>query len=138
MALGRRLHLQMVEEDSLYLILHDNKSIDHFILKYAKSQPDPLKPNSPRWQFVNDTKTMILSSSERSDSGRYTLAIGDADENIIMSYSLQLKVQGRTASFFRTLGHISTTKNMNKALMAVLILCLFTYLWLPFYNVVTR
>lgn len=88
----------MVEEDLLYLILHDKTSNDHLILKYAKGRLDPPKQNAPRWQFDNDNKTMILSSVERSDSGTYILAIGDANEKIKKSYSLQLKVEGRTTS----------------------------------------
>lgn len=82
----------MVEEDLFYLILSNN----HFILKYKKTQLNPPKPNPPRWQFVNDNKTMILSSAERNDSGKYTLVINKADGNITTFYTLQLNIEGRT------------------------------------------
>lgn len=94
-ALGRRLHLQMVMEHFFYLIQRGESSNEHFILEYTHSL-DPPKPTSPRWQFVNDNKTMILSRAERSDSGKYTLVIIDQDKNVKTHYSLQLNVEGRT------------------------------------------
>ncbi|XP_026792955.2 uncharacterized protein LOC113540583 [Pangasianodon hypophthalmus] len=97
-ALGQRLHLQMVEEDVFYLILSSNTSTNHFILKYTKTKLDQPKPNSPRWQFVNDNKTMILSSAERNDSGTYLLAINDADGNIKKHYKLQLNIEAEVSS----------------------------------------
>ncbi|MCI4385395.1 hypothetical protein PGIGA_G00049950, partial [Pangasianodon gigas] len=68
-ALGQRLHLQMPLEDGLELKIIDKTSTSHLILRYRKTQSNPPKPNPPRWQFVNDNKTMILTSAERSDSG---------------------------------------------------------------------
>ncbi|MCJ8739610.1 hypothetical protein PDJAM_G00049230, partial [Pangasius djambal] len=97
-ALGQRLHLHMVEEDVFYLILSGNTSTNQLILKYKKTQLDQPKPNSPRWQFVNDNKTMILSSAERNDSGRYLLAINDAVGNIKKHYRLQLNIEAVVSS----------------------------------------
>lgn len=87
----------MVEEDSFYLIMSDQTAADHFLLKYAKTQPDPPKPSTPRWQFVNENKTMILSRAERYDSGKYTLVINDAVGNIKTFFSLQLNIEGKIA-----------------------------------------
>lgn len=85
----------MVEEDLFYLILSDQTAADHFLLKYAKTQPDPPKPNTPRWQFVIENKTMMLSRAERYDSGKYTLVINDAVGNIKTFFSLQLNIEGK-------------------------------------------
>ncbi|KAK2829103.1 hypothetical protein Q7C36_017093 [Tachysurus vachellii] len=97
-AQGQRLHLQMVEEDRFSLILSNNPSTNHFILKYTKTQLNQPKPDSSRWQFVRDNKTMILNCTERSDSGKYTLVVNDEDWNIKTFYNLQLKIEAEVSS----------------------------------------
>ncbi|KAF4092389.1 hypothetical protein AMELA_G00020580 [Ameiurus melas] len=97
-ALGQRLHLQMPLEDGFELKITDKTSTTHLILKYRKHQSNPPKPNHPRWQFIKDYKTMILTSAERSDSGTYTLETFDANGNTKGSYTLQLNIEAMVSS----------------------------------------
>ncbi|XP_053544422.1 uncharacterized protein LOC128635436 [Ictalurus punctatus] len=97
-ALGERLHLQMPLEDGFELKITDKTSTDRFILKYRKTQSNPPKPSHPRWQFVKDYKTMILTSAERNDSGTYTLDTFDANGNNKGIYSLQLNIEAMVSS----------------------------------------
>ncbi|KAK2829106.1 hypothetical protein Q7C36_017096 [Tachysurus vachellii] len=91
-AVGQQLHLPMPLEDGFVL-----KSTG-FILRYRKNQSSPPTPLLPRWQFVNDNKTMILTSAERSDSGTYTLDIFDGDGKIKGSSTLQVNIEARVSS----------------------------------------
>ncbi|XP_053544347.1 uncharacterized protein LOC108280967 isoform X3 [Ictalurus punctatus] len=97
-ALGQRLHLQMPLEDRFELKITDKTSTTRFILKYRKTQSNPPKPNLPRWQFVKDNKTMILTSAERNDSGTYTLDIYDANRNTKGSYTFQVNIAAEVSS----------------------------------------
>ncbi|XP_017345890.1 uncharacterized protein LOC108277574 isoform X2 [Ictalurus punctatus] len=97
-ALGQRLHLQIPLEDGIELKITDKTSTTRSILKYRKTQSNPPKPNDPRWQFVKDDKTLILTSAERSDSGTYTLDIFDANGNNKGIYTLQLYVEAEVSS----------------------------------------
>ncbi|KAF5893330.1 carcinoembryonic antigen-related cell adhesion molecule 5-like isoform X1, partial [Clarias magur] len=92
-ALGQQLHLQIPLEDSFNLKITDKTFNDRIILKYRKTQSNPPTPNIPGWQFVNDNKTLILTSAERSNSGTYTLEIFDAGGTLKGSYSLQLNIE---------------------------------------------
>ncbi|XP_060758483.1 uncharacterized protein LOC132869168 isoform X2 [Neoarius graeffei] len=94
-ALGQRLHLQMPLEDEFDLNFRDETSSTHQILRYRTTQMNPLLPG---WQFVNETKAMILSSVERSNSGTYNLLIIDADGNIKGKYNLQLITEAEVSS----------------------------------------
>ncbi|KAK2829104.1 hypothetical protein Q7C36_017094 [Tachysurus vachellii] len=91
-AVGQRLHLQMPWEDGFDL------QTTSLILRYRKTQSSPPTPRLPRWQFVNDNKTMILTSAERSDSGTYTLNIFDGDGRIKSSYTLQVNIEAQVSS----------------------------------------
>ncbi|KAF5893326.1 carcinoembryonic antigen-related cell adhesion molecule 5-like isoform X1, partial [Clarias magur] len=96
-ALGQQLHLQMPLEDAFNLKITDKTFADHIILKYRKSQSNPPTPHIPGWQFVNDNKTLILTSAERNNSGTYTLETFDAGGERKDSYTLQLKIKGLLA-----------------------------------------
>ncbi|XP_047657161.1 uncharacterized protein LOC113659133 isoform X2 [Tachysurus fulvidraco] len=102
-AVGQRLHLQMPLEDGFDL------KTTSLILRYRKTQSSPPTPRLPRWQFVNDNKTMILTSAERSDSGTYTLNIIDVDGRSKGSYTLQVNIEG---SLFQD--HVVCTFNQIK------------------------
>ncbi|KAF4092394.1 hypothetical protein AMELA_G00020590 [Ameiurus melas] len=95
-SLGQQLHLQLPLEDGFDLKIIDKNSTARLILKYRKRQSNQTKPNHPRWQFIKDNKTMILTSGERNDSGTYTLDIFDANGNIKGSYTLKMNTEGRT------------------------------------------
>ncbi|XP_034165740.2 uncharacterized protein LOC113527892 isoform X2 [Pangasianodon hypophthalmus] len=98
-ALGQRLHLQMVMEDGLVLNKNNGTFDKAVILRYRKTQSNPPKPNSPKWQCVNDNKTIILITiAERSDSGTYTLDIFDAKGNKKDNYTLQLNTEATVSS----------------------------------------
>ncbi|XP_047657153.1 uncharacterized protein LOC113648365 isoform X5 [Tachysurus fulvidraco] len=92
-AVGQRLHLQMPLEDGFDL------QTTSLILRYRKNQSSPTPtPRLPRWQFVNDNKTMILTSAERNDSGTYTLNIFDVDGRSNGSYTLQVNIEAQVSS----------------------------------------
>ncbi|KAM9457497.1 cell adhesion molecule CEACAM3 isoform 2-T2 [Clarias gariepinus] len=93
-ALGQQLHLQMPLEDGFTLKITNKTFTTHTILKYRKTQSNPPKPNIPGWQFVNDNKTLILTSVGRKDSGTYTLETFDADGRSKGVYTLQLNIEG--------------------------------------------
>ncbi|KAF5893327.1 carcinoembryonic antigen-related cell adhesion molecule 5-like isoform X1, partial [Clarias magur] len=90
-ALGQRLHLQMPLVDMLQLKFTDKTFTDRIILKYRKC--NSTTPNFPGWQFDNDTKTLILTSAERSDSGTYTLETFDVNGTTKGNYTLQLNIK---------------------------------------------
>ncbi|XP_047657150.1 uncharacterized protein LOC113648365 isoform X2 [Tachysurus fulvidraco] len=91
-AVGQRLYLQMPKEDGFDL------KTTSLILRYRKTQSSPPTPRFPRWQFVNDNKTMILTSAERNDSGTYTLAIYDVDGRSKGNYTLQVNIEAQVSS----------------------------------------
>ncbi|XP_053095275.1 uncharacterized protein LOC128317061 isoform X1 [Pangasianodon hypophthalmus] len=97
-ALGQRLHLPMPLEEKLELKIIDKTSTPRLIIRYRKIQSNPPKPNPPRWQFVNESKTMILTSAERNDSGTYTLDTFDANGNKKDNYTLQLNTEAEVSS----------------------------------------
>ncbi|XP_027007518.2 uncharacterized protein LOC113645826 [Tachysurus fulvidraco] len=92
-AVGQRLHLQMSLEDGFDL------QATTLILRYRKTQSSPPTPLLPRWQFVDDNKTMILTSAERSDSGTYTLVTFDVDGRSKGSYTLQVNIEVNIEGF---------------------------------------
>ncbi|KAG7335266.1 hypothetical protein KOW79_001862 [Hemibagrus wyckioides] len=91
-AVGQQLHLQMPQEDVFDL------KLTSLILRYRKTQSSPPTPRLPRWKFVNDNKTMILTSAERSDSGTYTLNIYDVDGKDKSSSTLQVNIEAPVSS----------------------------------------
>ncbi|MCJ8739611.1 hypothetical protein PDJAM_G00049240 [Pangasius djambal] len=97
-ALGQRLHLPMPLEDGLELKITDKTSTSRLIVKYRKIQSNPPKPNPSRWQFVNESKTMILTSADRNDSGTYNLLTTDANGNSKGNYTLQLNTEAEVSS----------------------------------------
>ncbi|XP_053370278.1 uncharacterized protein LOC128544243 [Clarias gariepinus] len=97
-ALGQQLHLQMPLEDRLELKHTDKTFTDRIIIKYRKTQSNPPTPNIPGWQFVNDNKTLILTSAERRDSGTYNLSTFDANGTSKCAYPLQLNIEAQVFS----------------------------------------
>ncbi|KAF5896124.1 carcinoembryonic antigen-related cell adhesion molecule 5-like isoform X1 [Clarias magur] len=93
-ALGQQRHLQIPLVDGFNLRFTDKTFTDRNILKYRKTQSNPPTPNIPGWQFVNDNKTLILTSAERNNSGTYTVEIFDADGKSKGNSTLQLNIEG--------------------------------------------
>ncbi|XP_060758363.1 uncharacterized protein LOC132869019 [Neoarius graeffei] len=96
-ALGQQLHLKMPLEERLDLQFINETSGAHRILRYRKADSLPPRPLLP-WQFVNDNKTLILSSVERNNSGKYTLFTFDANGNTKGDYNLQLIIEAKVSS----------------------------------------
>ncbi|XP_046722221.1 uncharacterized protein LOC124396898 isoform X2 [Silurus meridionalis] len=95
-ALGEELHLQMPSVDGFDLNMIDKTPAKRTILRYRKTQSNPPKPNFPRWQFVNNNNTMILTSAERNDSGTYILDTFDTGGTATGRYTLQLNIEEPT------------------------------------------
>ncbi|KAK3520858.1 hypothetical protein QTP70_034725 [Hemibagrus guttatus] len=91
-AMGQQLHLQMPREDGFDL------KTTGIILRYRKTQSSIPTPLLPRWQFVNDNKTMILTSAERNNSGTYTLNIFNVDGSDKGNYTLQVTIEAPVSS----------------------------------------
>ncbi|KAM9457229.1 uncharacterized protein Hap1MRO34_018473 isoform 2-T2 [Clarias gariepinus] len=97
-ALGQQLNLQMPRVDMFQLKITDKTSTDHIILKYRPHRGIPLTVYIKRWQFVNNNKTLILTSAQRSDNGTYTLQTFDAKGNNKGIYTLQLNIEAEVTS----------------------------------------
>ncbi|XP_035380118.1 uncharacterized protein LOC113587931 [Electrophorus electricus] len=91
--LGETLHLELVPEDEI--ILNNNTSI---ILKYKKQNITTNRLDQPRWQFIADNRTIIITRTEKKDSGRYTLDTFDAKGTIKGKYHLQLNIEAAVSS----------------------------------------
>ncbi|XP_053370440.1 uncharacterized protein LOC128544406 isoform X3 [Clarias gariepinus] len=85
-------------EDGFNLRFTDKTFTNRVIIKYRKTQSNPPTPNIPGWQFVNDNKTLILTSAERRDSGTYNLSTIDANGTDKGVYSLQLNIEAQVSS----------------------------------------
>ncbi|XP_060757177.1 uncharacterized protein LOC132868360 isoform X3 [Neoarius graeffei] len=97
-ALGQQLHLKIPLEERLRLQFISETSGARFIFRYRKADSLPPRLLLPRWQFVNDNKTLILSSVERNNSGKYTLFTFDANGNTKGEYNLQLIIEAKVSS----------------------------------------
>ncbi|XP_046722796.1 hemicentin-1-like isoform X1 [Silurus meridionalis] len=97
-ALGERLHLQIPPAYAFNLLMRNKTSTIRTIIRFRKNIPDTSKPNFPRWQFVKENNTMILTSAERSDSGTYSLDAIDAGGALTGSYTLQLHTEAQVSS----------------------------------------
>ncbi|KAM9456955.1 uncharacterized protein Hap1MRO34_018281 isoform 2-T2 [Clarias gariepinus] len=79
-------------------MIMDKTFTTRLLLKYRKFQSNPPTPNIPGWQFVNENKTLTLTSAERKDSGTYTLETFDASGTNKGSYTLQLNIEAQVSS----------------------------------------
>ncbi|KAF5889563.1 B-cell receptor CD22-like, partial [Clarias magur] len=125
LVLGEQLNLQMPLEDGFELKITDKTSTTRLILKYRKTQSNPPTPSIPRWQFINENKTLILLSAERSDSGTYTLETYDADGRSKGIYTLQVNTEDLKVT-------VSDGRNGNKKLICKTTCTLSnnpTYIW---------
>ncbi|KAL6475945.1 hypothetical protein MHYP_G00144440 [Metynnis hypsauchen] len=94
-AVGRPLYLQLPSEDELKLkkIISGTSYIFRF-----KNKTITQKHSDPRWQFVTDNSTMIISSAEKRDSGRYTLETFDSGGIYRGVYHPQLVIEDVVSS----------------------------------------
>ncbi|XP_046722804.1 uncharacterized protein LOC124397303 isoform X2 [Silurus meridionalis] len=96
-ALGERLHLQIPPAYGFNLLMRDMTSTYRTIIRFRKNYL-VYSENLPRWQFVKENNTMILTSAERSDSGTYSLDTRDAGGTYTGSYTLQLHTEAQVSS----------------------------------------
>ncbi|XP_037400602.1 uncharacterized protein LOC119265120 isoform X4 [Pygocentrus nattereri] len=97
-AVGRPLYLQLPSEDELHLKKNSNGAPAERIFKFINHKITLKHPDYPRWQFVTDNRTMIISSAEKRDSGRYTLYTYDSAARERGDYHLQLVIEAVVSS----------------------------------------
>ncbi|XP_037400591.1 uncharacterized protein LOC108416420 isoform X2 [Pygocentrus nattereri] len=97
-AVGRPLYLQLPSEDQLDLKKNINGATAERIFKFMKHKITLNHPDYPRWQFVADNSTMIISSAEKRNSGRYTLDTFDSAGRDRGVYHLQLVIEDVVSS----------------------------------------
>ncbi|KAK1799048.1 hypothetical protein P4O66_007316, partial [Electrophorus voltai] len=91
--LGETLHLELDPGDEITL----NNNIN-LILKCKKQNITTNLLDQPRWQFIADNRTIIITRSEKRDSGRYTLDTFDAKGTSKGKYHLQLNIEAAVSS----------------------------------------
>ncbi|XP_036446463.1 uncharacterized protein LOC118821835 [Colossoma macropomum] len=92
-AVGRPLYLQLESEDELDLKKSFSGTSSVPILKFKNQRTTIYHLDYPRWQFVTDNRTMIISSAEKRDSGKYILDTFDSSRSRV-TYFLQLIIEG--------------------------------------------
>ncbi|KAL6475942.1 hypothetical protein MHYP_G00144410 [Metynnis hypsauchen] len=95
-AVGRLLYLQLPSEDE-FKLKKINSGYSPYIFRFKK-KTITLKHSDPRWQFVTDNSTMIISSAEKRDSGRYTLYTFDSAGSGRGIYHPQLVIEAAVSS----------------------------------------
>ncbi|XP_037400595.1 uncharacterized protein LOC108415874 [Pygocentrus nattereri] len=108
-AVGHPLHLQLPSEDELDLKKSNSVNIAR-IFKFRKQKVTQNHFDHPRWQFVTDNRTMIISSAEKRDSGRYTLDTFDSKGTSKGFYHLQLVIEAVVSSVTVTKSCLSIEK----------------------------
>ncbi|XP_072550395.1 uncharacterized protein [Salminus brasiliensis] len=96
-ALGRPLYLQLPSESELRLKKIISETVTDPILTF-KNQTIRHKHPDPRWQFVTENRTMIISRAEKDDSGRYTLETFDSGGTDRGKYQFQLIIEAEVSS----------------------------------------
>ncbi|KAL6475941.1 hypothetical protein MHYP_G00144400 [Metynnis hypsauchen] len=95
-AVGRPLYLQLPSEDGL--VLKKVNSGTPYIFKFKNHKITQHHSDHPRWEFVTDMSTMIISSAEKRDSGRYTLETFDSAGKDRGVYHPQLVIEAAVSS----------------------------------------
>ncbi|KAL7849835.1 hypothetical protein SRHO_G00191840 [Serrasalmus rhombeus] len=97
-AVGRPLYLQLPSEDELDLKKNISGNPTERIFKFINPNITLNHSVYPRWQFVTDNSTMIISSAEKRNSGRYTLETWDSAGRYRGVYYLQLVIEDVVSS----------------------------------------
>ncbi|XP_072550438.1 uncharacterized protein [Salminus brasiliensis] len=95
-ALGRPLYLQLSSEYELSL-KKNSRGPDFYIFRF-KNQTIRLTPPDPRWQFVTENRTMIISRAEKDDSGNYCLEIFNLGGRNRGKHHFQLIIEAMVSS----------------------------------------
>ncbi|KAL6475940.1 hypothetical protein MHYP_G00144390 [Metynnis hypsauchen] len=96
-AVGRPLYLQLPSEYRLHLKKIISGTPGDRIFRFLNHKITQ-NHSDPRWQFVADNSTMIISSAEKRDSGRYTLDTFDSGGRYRGDYHLQLVIEAVVTS----------------------------------------
>ncbi|XP_072549555.1 uncharacterized protein [Salminus brasiliensis] len=94
-ALGRPLYLQLPSESQLTLKKNSSGNTSDPILTF-KNQTIRQNPPDPRWQFVTENRTMIISRAEKNHSGNYSLDTFDSGGTYRGKYQFQLIIEDST------------------------------------------
>ncbi|KAL6475939.1 hypothetical protein MHYP_G00144380 [Metynnis hypsauchen] len=95
-AVGRPLYLQLKSEYEFKLKINSGTPGD-LIFRF-KNKTITQNHSDPRWQFVTNNSTMIISSAEKRDSGRYILYAFDSAGNGRGLYHPQLVIEAVVSS----------------------------------------
>ncbi|KAL7849841.1 hypothetical protein SRHO_G00191900 [Serrasalmus rhombeus] len=109
-AVGRPLYLQLPSENELRLKKNINGASTERIFRIINPNITLKHPDYPRWQFVTDNTTMIISRAEKRDSGRYTLETWDSAGRDRGVYHLQLVIEDVVSSMTVTDSCLSIEK----------------------------
>ncbi|XP_072549549.1 uncharacterized protein [Salminus brasiliensis] len=96
-ALGRPLYLQLPSESQLTLKKNSSGNTSDPILTF-KNQTIRQNPPDPRWQFVTENRTMIISRAEKNHSGNYSLDTFDSGGTYRGKYQFQLIIEAEVSS----------------------------------------
>ncbi|KAI4895418.1 hypothetical protein NFI96_006454 [Prochilodus magdalenae] len=97
-AVGHPLYLQLGPEYGLILKKIINETFNERIFKFRNKKILHNPPEYPRWQLVPDNRTVIISSSEKRDSGTYILDTYDSEGRRRGSHHLQLVTEDAMSS----------------------------------------
>ncbi|XP_017565212.2 uncharacterized protein LOC108434524 [Pygocentrus nattereri] len=92
-AVGRPLYLQLEYEDEFILKMSNSGTFSILILKYKNQRATKHHSDYPRWEFVTDNRTMVISNAEKRDSGKYKLESFDLFGGSKGMYFLQLIIE---------------------------------------------
>ncbi|KAL7849837.1 hypothetical protein SRHO_G00191860 [Serrasalmus rhombeus] len=108
-AVGRPLYLQLPSEDEI-IVKKNISGASTYIFRFKRHKITQNHPDYPRWQFVADNRTMITSSAEKRDSGRYTLDTYHSTGTLTGVYYLQLVIEDVVSSVTVTDSCLSIVK----------------------------
>ncbi|KAG9263791.1 hypothetical protein AMEX_G21930, partial [Astyanax mexicanus] len=92
-AVGRPLYLQLPKEDYLQLKKINSGTTSDVVFLY-RNKKIRINHLDQRWEFNNETKTMIITRAEKEDSGRYRLDSFNSTGFNTGPYSLHLIIEG--------------------------------------------
>ncbi|XP_037400497.1 uncharacterized protein LOC108414420 isoform X1 [Pygocentrus nattereri] len=96
-AVGRTLYLQLTPEELLFL-KKNISGTSTYISRFLNHKIRQNHSDYPRWEYVADNRTIIISSAEKRDSGRYTLDTFDSAGRYRGVYHLQLVIEAVVSS----------------------------------------
>ncbi|KAG9263792.1 hypothetical protein AMEX_G21931, partial [Astyanax mexicanus] len=106
-ALGRPLDLQLPKEEDLQLKKINSGTTSDVVFQY-RNKKIRINHLDQRWEFNNETKTMIITRAEKEDSGRYKLETFNSTGKQT-NYSLHLIIEGNSAH------HTATSTQLSKS-----------------------